>query len=393
MNKIKYLVGKKKISSYVFEPYDPILCEFLDNLSSEIRSDKRSRNHPDIMTFAFWCRKANINQKKREINDGKKRIGLGKVFHITPSNVPINFAVSFVFGLLSGNANIVRVPSKPYPQIEIVCDCLNRLFKNKKYNKIKEMTAFINYSRSNEITGAFSKDCNARIVWGGDSTIRNIRQLPIQERCVEVVFSDRYSICVINPNSIAPLNKTEMNRLTELFYNDTYLMDQNACSSPHLIIWLGQDNKSAKENFWKALSDNVATKYKLEEISAMDKYTKLCHDAINFNNIKSFKKIKNYVYRIDLNNLPNNMDELRGKCGYFYEYNTEDINSIAHIINNRYQTLTYYGVDKDLLLNFVVKNCLLGIDRIVPIGQALDIDVIWDGYDIIRRLSRIIDIK
>jgi len=72
MNKIKYLVGKKKISSYVFEPYDPILCEFLDNLSSEIRSDKRSRNHPDIMTFAFWCRKANINQKKERLMMEKK---------------------------------------------------------------------------------------------------------------------------------------------------------------------------------------------------------------------------------------------------------------------------------------------------------------------------------
>ena len=69
------------------------------------------------------------------------------------------------------------------------------------------------------------------------------------------------------------------------------------------------------------------------------------------------------------------------------------MNSIAHIINTKYQTLTYFGFNKSDLLNFVFKNRLLGIDRIVPVGEALDIGVIWDGYDIVRSLSRIIDVK
>ena len=35
------------------------------------------------------------------------------------------------------------------------------------------------------------------------------------------------------------------------FYNDTYLFDQNACTAPHLIIWLGNDEniEIAKEYF------------------------------------------------------------------------------------------------------------------------------------------------
>jgi hypothetical protein len=69
------------------------------------------------------------------------------------------------------------------------------------------------------------------------------------------------------------------------------------------------------------------------------------------------------------------------------------MNSIAHIINTKYQTLTYFGLKKAQLLDFVVRNRLSGIDRIVPIGSALDIGAIWDGYDIVRSLSRIIDIK
>ncbi len=37
-----------------------------------------------------------------------------------------------------------------------------------------------------------------------------------------------------------------------------------------------------------------------------------------------------------------------------------------------------------------IKNNLIGIDRIVPIGNALDIDFNWDGYDLIRSLSRLV---
>ena len=46
-----------------------------------------------------------------------------------------------------------------------------------------------------------------------------------------------------------------------------------------------------------------------------------------------------------------------------------------------------------MLKKFVIKNNLSGIDRIVPIGQALDISFFWDGYDLNRILSRVVDIK
>jgi hypothetical protein len=39
----------------------------------------------------------------------------------------------------------------------------------------------------------------------------------------------------------------------------------------------------------------------------------------------------------------------------------------------------------------VVSNGLSGIDRIVPVGKALDMGVIWDGYDLIRTMSRIVN--
>ncbi len=118
----------------------------------------------------------------------------------------------------------------------------------------------------------------------------------------------------------------------------------------------------------------------------------LCQNAIELDNIRSVKKHGIYVYRIGVDSLIDNMDHLRGRFGFFYEYDTNDISDIAHIINNKFQTLTYFGVDRLQILAFVIKNRLSGIDRIVPVGSALDIGVIWDGYDIVKSLSRIIDV-
>lgn len=374
-------------------PYDPLLCDFLGDLSSELRSSKEAAAYPDVMSFAFWCRKTNISKLKEEFEDGKTRLGLGLVLHITPSNVPINFAFSFAFGLMSGNANVVRTPSKLFPQIDVVCASIKRLFENKKYDEIKAMTAFVRYAQNDDITGAFSENCNARIIWGGDEAIRSIRRLPLPERGVDIAFADRYSFCMIDAPSVAGLGDEELKRLAENFYNDTYLMDQNACSSPHLIIWQGEKKEEAKEKFWSAVHRVTAEKYTFTEINAVDKYMLLCRNAIDFENIRSFKKHGNFVYRIAIDSLPENMDEMRGQCGYFYEYDGNEKNGIDRVINSKYQTLTYFGLDKNQLRDFVVNHRLSGVDRIIPIGQALDIGPIWDGYDIVKSLSRIIDVK
>ena len=119
----------------------------------------------------------------------------------------------------------------------------------------------------------------------------------------------------------------------------------------------------------------------------------LHQNEISLEKIKNFTKHKNFIYRILLDRLPNNLDSLRGKYGFFYEFETNDINEIAKVINKSFQTLTYFGFKKSFILNFVERNRLLGIDNVVPIGNALDIGVFWDGYDVIRSLSRTINIQ
>lgn len=390
---VEYLVGGSEVQVAPQVPYSELTCDFLDELSRSLRNHQRIRDFPDVMAFAFWIRKSNLVKLKSAFFDNKVRLGLGLVFHIAPSNVPVNFAFSFVFGLLSGNANIVRVPSKDFIQVKMICDEINRVFENSKYAPIRSSTSFVKYERNDEITELYSKYCNARIIWGGDNTVRNIRKFPIPPRCIDIAFADRYSFSIISSDSILNATRNELDRLIEGFYNDTYLMDQNACSSPHLIIWSGENKDLAQNRFWGSLYELVTERYEIAPVVAVDKYTLFCENAIELENIDRFRNYGNSIYILKLNSLLNNIDEYHGKFGYFFEYEADKFDEIGTIVNRKYQTVTYYGVDRNEIRDVVLTKSLLGIDRIVPVGQAMDMSVIWDGYDIVKNLSRIIDVK
>ena len=65
----------------------------------------------------------------------------------------------------------------------------------------------------------------------------------------------------------------------------------------------------------------------------------------------------------------------------------------SKIVNRKYQTLSYYGISKEELTKFIIDEKPKGIDRIVPIGKTTDFSLTWDGFDLIKVLSRTIEVK
>ena len=132
---IEYLVGNKFISNIAVEPYNEEGCNFLGDFSKMLFKSKHASKYSDIKTLAFWCRKSEILKLKSKFSITENRLGLGLVFHITHSNIPTNFAYSLIFGLLTGNSNIIKVPSQKFEQIEIICSCINKILKKKDNKK------------------------------------------------------------------------------------------------------------------------------------------------------------------------------------------------------------------------------------------------------------------
>ena len=78
--------------------------------------------------------------------------------------------------------------------------------------------------------------------------------------------------------------------------------------------------------------------------------------------------------------------------GLIYETRISSISQLAPLINEKVQTLGYLGIQKSAIAEFIYSEGCTGIDRIVPLGRALSMQNLWDGYDIIMTLSRIVTI-
>ena len=389
INRIEYLLGNNDIVRDMQElqpmlPFDDCVIDFLDDVSKELMmSDKR---YPDVVTVGFWLRKAHLTSLKSgySLEEIKSRIGKGVAFHIAPSNVPVNFAYSLVVGLLSGNANIVRVSTKLFPQVELINQAIQGALN--KHPQIRPYICIVRYNRNKIINDYFSKICDIRVIWGGDNTIDDIRRSPIGPRSSEVTFADRFSLAVIDSDYYLSLENK--GRVALDFYNDTYMTDQNACTSPRAVIWVGKHISDAKEIFWNELRKQIEKRYAMAPIQSIDKLSLECRlmasgivDAFEENNND------NLIYRIHLNNLPNDIMSYKGNSGYFYEYECTDIMKIRDICNTiRCQTIGLIGDIK--LMIPLLQSRIKGVDRITRIGHTMDFELVWDGYDLISCMTR-----
>ena len=57
---IDYLVGDGVLLNKPIVPYSGIVCEFLAELSDVLMKSNGAKAYSDVITFSFWCRKANL---------------------------------------------------------------------------------------------------------------------------------------------------------------------------------------------------------------------------------------------------------------------------------------------------------------------------------------------
>ena len=385
-NELQYVIGTPEIVEAmkdvrVLRPFDEEVIAFLNDLSVILR---KNREFPDVATFGFWCRKAALLQEKAKYDDVNDRFGKGIVFHSTPSNVPVNFAFSFAAGLLAGNANIVRLPGKPFEQVNIICDAIKELLKEKHKNMVPYI-AFVKFPPVKDITDSFSAICNVRVIWGGDMTVAELRQSKIPARTTEITFADRHSIAVIDADEYLMADNKDV--IIQNFYNDTYYSDQNACTSPRIIFWQGKKKEEAKLDFWNRVHELVQKKYSLAAVQSVGKLNAMYSVAAK----KAVKLVKSQdmlVTRLKVEEIDKDLMNYKYNSGFYFEKNIDNLSEIVDVCDVRCQTLTYFGVKEEAFRKFLEESRPIGIDRIVPMGKSMDFTLVWDGYDLIRQMSR-----
>ena len=105
----------------------------------------------------------------------------------------------------------------------------------------------------------------------------------------------------------------------------------------------------------------------------------------------SFNKLStSNIYRFNFSKPENDIPEYKVGYGAFIEIKSSNLKILKKIITKKHQTLTYFGFEKKFLKKEILNFFLPGIDRIVPIGNAIDMDIKWDGHDLIYSLTRYI---
>lgn len=385
---IRYLVGSREVlegmeSVPVLPLFSDKVLDFFDNLSIRLMHGSEAKKYPDVIAYAFWIRRASLEKASFQHKTEKQKLGRGIAFQIAPSNIPVQFAVSMTYALIAGNASIIRISDKRFRQVDIICETIQAVL-NDAYPEMASYICIIRYQHSDEITQALTDLCDIRMIWGGNHTIAAVRKATISARCIDLGFADRYSVAVIDADDYLEENAVA---LANDFYNDTYFYDQNACSSPRLVIWTGNRIPEAKEVFWNALDDIVSEKYLMDPMCSSEKLLKTAICAARYSGIREIKK-DNLLVRVELPSLYDDIMDFKGNCGYFFECSVDKLQDIVPIMKKDCQTIAYIGRMESELRKVLRDSGVKGVDRIVPVGHAADISFVWDGLDLPNVLSR-----
>jgi hypothetical protein len=258
--------------------------------------------------------------------------------------------------------------------------------------EIADRNIILSYSYDENINSYLSSIADLRILWGGNNTVQSIRKHLAKPTTRDIAFADKISYAVIDSVYLLSLNESELNEKVRLFYNDSYYFDQLACSSPQVVFFVGNndENEMASSFFWKKLEELLNKIQHNEHVSVrMNKLAYLYEESANGMDLKILSDInssKPVIVEIKKNDI-NRIENICGG-GYFHQCFINDLTELQYTVKENDQTLSYIGFNSEILKNLAKLLNGKGIDRIVPVGQALAFMQTWDGFSLLNHFTK-----
>ncbi|HHY74152.1 MAG TPA: acyl-CoA reductase [Bacillus bacterium] len=379
--------------------FNETASDFLADLSKQILTNKKMRQYPELIATGFWLRQGHIHELQQDFNNrfgGRLILPRGVVFHIAPSNVDSIFLYSWVLSLLAGNSNIIRLSTRQDEQLGILLGLIEKTLAKEEYLELRRRNMIVSYPHDEQVTKLFSNKCHVRVIWGGDATIQAIRAIPLKPIATELVFADRFSSVVLSAQHVLRASDEDFEQLLHHFYNDAFWFQQMACSSPRMIAWIGETEQitKAEARFWQGLQKKLEQeKHSISAALHMTRLSTAFYYGAQAESTAVSIADNTSSLRVEMSTLNKNIREVHCGGGIFLEMVFSSLAELAPVFNEKDQTLSYYGFTKKELVEFVMTLQGRGIDRIVPVGQALDFHEIWDGYHLLTYFTREIDLR
>lgn len=373
-------------------PFSAELQELCASFSSALFKDTEARQHAEIQALAFWMRKSELRRLQEAFcalaGPDSVLVPRGVVFHVPPSNVDTIFVYSWLLAILTGNRSIVRLSHRAGEPTLVLCKVLNRLLAEASPD-LRRTTQVIRYAHDPEITAQLSANCDVRVIWGGDQTVRSIREIPLPPHAVELTFPDRTSLAVLHAAAYLSLATDEpRDELAGRFYNDVFWFDQMACSSPRRLFWCGPPRAcdEAGSDFYPRVARWAERKqYPIQTATRLGKFTFGCRAILDgaAETYREFGKLTVLGSAV-----PGASGHDYSGGGVLFDARIESLEDLVPWLGRHDQTLAHFGFDRAALRAFAVLLNGRAIDRLVPVGQALTFQRFWDGYDLLAAFSR-----
>lgn len=369
-------------------PFDEDRVAFLADFAR--RLGRRARGEGGAQALAYWLRKAELARMRTEFEalDRPDAVLMprGLTFHVPPANVDTIFVYSLALALVTGNKSIVRMSSRVLAEPNLVLEVLLETLAD--HPAATDSTALITYGHDDRITALLSAACDVRVIWGGDSTIERIRRAPLQPHARDITFADRFSLAAIATDAYQSLSTDERDALVERFFNDTYWFDQMGCSSPRSLVWVGTgEHGHLADDFHQRLQ--AVAHRKGYDPDASVEIAKLSHSyrSILDMPVDTYRRYGSADTVLETAKFPAARGEFCGG-GLLYQWHVGGLADLAPHVRRQDQTLGVFGIPEKSIRELIAAVAGRGIDRIVPIGKALDFGRFWDGYDLLAEFTR-----
>jgi Acyl-CoA reductase (LuxC) len=365
----------------------------LSGVAESLLRDRALADTPALRLFGFAMRKGAMAALERDFRaglpGGTQAFGRGVVFHLPPTNVDTLFLYSWAVAYLSGNVSVTRLPSTIAPPIERAL----RLFLDAVPEGDEDL--FVTYPAREEINRALSAEADARLVWGGDEKVALFHDYPLRRGGKPLVFPDRRSFSVFDGEALAALDADGRRALAQRMSTDVFVFDQMACSSPHILYVQGDAARhgDAVDSFLADLGC-AGTARATEPAAPAHGVVKLVQGCALAASgvVDRVARVSPHLTVVHLAEQPASWPPRIGG-GFLYMRYIDGLGDVEPAIDDADQTVTYFGFPPETLDAFVAMVGRRGVYRVVPVGQALDFDVVWDGYDLLRELVRLVRVR
>lgn len=374
------------------EPFAPGAIAAVDALSAAFLADPVLRQDPASVAVAFWMRRAQLSrlaaefERRAQADLSVVRVPVGRVFHLAPANVDTLFLYSWALSFLCGNANVVRLSQDRPPIVDAMLRAIDGLARERP--GIRDRNRFVTYAHDREATTAISAWCAHRVIWGGDETVAALRGLPLHPHASERTFGSKFSYSVVSASRYLEAGAEARARVAEGFFNDLFWFDQMACSSPHVLFWVGGEDEAdaAADAFDERLQAEVERRGFMPSAASAVHRRAFAFDLAADADVRVTLERPGFV-TVRVRDERALAREICGG-GLLRHARLERLEVLAGYARESDQTVTHFGFEPAELRALAAAIGLRGVDRIVPVGEALAFDVVWDGFDLLDDFTR-----